>query len=109
MKFCSIFYQKCLQITDSLERFIFHFQETVSPTLPFLLSCLSPTRCTEVYAKPNVYVVGLLDRALVFIIFNSAENTIHYLMSSVRQTDSALSNLSLNIHGHVEIPKSKKN
>ena len=28
---------------------------------------------------------------------------------SVRQTDSELSNLSLNIHGHVEIPKSKKN
>ena len=29
--------------------------------------------------------------------------------NSVRQTDSALSNLSLNTHGHVEVPKSKKN
>ena len=28
--------------------------------------------------------------------------------NSVRQTDSALYNLSLNIHGHVKVPKSKK-
>ena len=26
---------------------------------------------------------------------------------SVRQTDSALSNISLNIHGHEEVPKKK--
>ena len=30
-----------------------------------------------------------------------------YLCNSVRQTDSALSNLILNIHGHVEVPKRK--
>ena len=28
------------------------------------------------------------------------------IYSSVRQTDSALSNLFLNIHGHIEVPKS---
>ena len=31
------------------------------------------------------------------------------LIASVRQTYSALSNLSLNIHGHLKVPKSKKN
>ena len=30
------------------------------------------------------------------------------MYSSVRQTNSALSNLSLNIQGHVEVPKSQK-
>ena len=30
------------------------------------------------------------------------------MLSSVRQTDSALFNLSLNIHRHLEVPKSKK-
>ena len=29
-------------------------------------------------------------------------------MISVRQTDSALFNLSMNTHGNVEVPKSKK-
>ena len=31
------------------------------------------------------------------------------IFSSARQTDSAVSNLSLNIHGHVEVQKSQKN
>ena len=39
---------------------------------------------------------------------NSQLSKTRSVHTSVRQTDSALSNLSLNIHGHVEVPKSKK-
>ena len=40
--------------------------------------------------------------------YTTLKVSVYVFNNSVRQTDSALSNLSLNIHGHVEVPKSKK-
>ena len=36
------------------------------------------------------------------------QSVLEMMINSVSQTDSALSNLLLNIHVHVEVPKSKK-
>ena len=42
-------------------------------------------------------------------MYSEKQKNTSTLLHSVRQTNSALSNLSLNIQGHVEVPKSKKN
>ena len=44
----------------------------------------------------------------VWIFLRMDQSVLEMMINSVSQTDSALSNLSLNIHGHVEVPKSNK-